>query len=577
MGNRFTLYLGAGVVAAGVTVGMLAGAGMAHAQTESDGDGGTKTSQAAKPDAGKPDSDRDGAGQKQPQNQDANDDKNDDDPSAGTDKDTVKQDSGRKSSRPDAGKRTQKLINNFVATVTHKPERKAVVDKTAQAEPVEKVEKKSDPVETIETVETEPVVSRLTQREVDPAPFSLTKSDLTLATPMLGRSESVASAAPPLQVPPVVSAIGTLVFGLISFGESLIEGPPMALPGSGVTVKRSTLVIGDKEVPADWYFPEGSLAEDAPTPERIIYLQHGFLARGVFYDYTASYLAKETNSIVVAPSLTSNIFATDGMWLGGEQMHRAVADLFLDNNDVLIDSAILAGYPEAKEEDFPQQVVLVGHSLGGGLVADTAGYMVDNGTSHKLAGVVMLDGVGFNDEVSRGLDKLDTLPADEAIPLYNLSATPYFWNLFGSSDAILEEKRPNMFTGVQLLGGLHSDSMIGGNPLVQSGAYLLTGYGGPQNVEGTQVLAAGWINDMFACHDDPNCTPDPDLYGPPGSTITIPTSVGTARGLVRPEPGVVASAARQLTAVFFGLLGNIDFATQAPDIEQAGVLQEIST
>ena len=59
----------------------------------------------------------------------------------------------------------------------------------------------------------------------------------------------------------------------------------------------------------------------------------------MFYDYTAAYLAEQTNSIVVAPSLTSNIFATDGMWLGGEQMHRAVADLFLTDNAALLESA----------------------------------------------------------------------------------------------------------------------------------------------------------------------------------------------------------------------------------------------
>ncbi|MDT5006772.1 MAG: hypothetical protein QOJ24_3948, partial [Mycobacterium sp.] len=38
MGDRFLLWLGAGAVCAGVTVGMLLGAGTASAQTESDGD-----------------------------------------------------------------------------------------------------------------------------------------------------------------------------------------------------------------------------------------------------------------------------------------------------------------------------------------------------------------------------------------------------------------------------------------------------------------------------------------------------------------------------------------------------------
>ncbi len=56
MGDRFLLWLGAGAVCAGVTVGMLAGAGTAFAQTESDGDDGAKTSQSAKPPGSQPDS-----------------------------------------------------------------------------------------------------------------------------------------------------------------------------------------------------------------------------------------------------------------------------------------------------------------------------------------------------------------------------------------------------------------------------------------------------------------------------------------------------------------------------------------
>jgi hypothetical protein len=346
----------------------------------------------------------------------------------------------------------------------------------------------------------------------------------------------------------VISAIGTAVFGLISLAESVIEGPPKALPGSGVTVKRSTLKIGDQEVPADWYFPEGSLEN---PPDRIIYLQHGFLARGVFYDYTASYLAKETNSIVVAPTLTSNIFATDGMWLGGDQMHRAVANLFLNGNPALLDSAIQAGYPAAKAEDFPTQVVLVGHSLGGGLVIDTARYMAADTPSandFKLAGVVMLDGVSFTDPVPI-LKDLD------GIPVYNLSSTPNPWNLFGAMDYALAQTRGGQPTGAQLLGSWHSDAMVGGNPLIQLGAYLLTGYGGRANVEGSQILAGGWINDLFAG------TTHSGFYGSPGSTITIPTPAGPAIGLIQPTPGPITSVGREVTAAFFGLLAHINFAT----------------
>ncbi len=88
-----------------------------------------------------------------------------------------------------------------------------------------------------------------------------------------------------------------------------------------------------EEVPVDWYIPEN------PDPERIIYLQHGFLAAGPWYSYTAATLAEQTNSIVVAPSITSNFLAYDQCWLGGAPMHQAMAGLFDPNNTALADSA----------------------------------------------------------------------------------------------------------------------------------------------------------------------------------------------------------------------------------------------
>ena len=240
----------------------------------------------------------------------------------------------------------------------------------------------------------------------------------------------------------MISAIGTAVFGLISFARERDRGT--AEGSAGQRRHRRALDAGPRrrqEVPADWYFPDSYDPESATPPERIIYLQHGFLARGVFYDYTASYLAKQTNSVVVAPTLTSNIFATDGMWLGGDQMHRAVADLFLDGNPALLDSAQAAGY---RQDQLPQQVVLVGHSLGGGLVIDAARYggrRGDRQSSYKLAGVVMLDGVSFTDPVPI----LEGIPDD--IPVYNLSSTPYPWNLFGTMDAALARSGATTSTG----------------------------------------------------------------------------------------------------------------------------------
>jgi hypothetical protein len=192
-------------------------------------------------------------------------------------------------------------------------------------------------------------------------------------------------------------------------------------------------------------------------------------------------------------------------------------------------------------------------------VIDTARYMKENETSGKLAGVVMLDGVSFTDPVP-------ILEDLEGVPVYNLSATPYPWNLFGTMDAALAQVRPDDFTGAQLLFGLHSDAMIGGNPLVQFGAYLLTGFSLPSNAAGSQVLAAGWIDDLF---DGDRAS---GFYGEAGETIKIPTPVGPAIGLVQPRQGLVISIAQDVTGAFFALLAHINFATDVPATEETGVL-----
>ncbi|MDX1884657.1 alpha/beta hydrolase [Mycolicibacterium sp. 120270] len=581
MGDRFLLWLGAGAVCAGVTVGMLAGAGTAFAQTESDGGESAKTSQQAKTD----DSQQDSAKPSKPSNdrpafgrnavkainavKDAVDDAvtkaakaADGDGRATATAASNNLTATKSTTGPRPGQRATAFVNDVVAAVTAKPERTVVferprrtdpVDPVAEAEPVAPVAERTNVA--LQSV----ALAQPLAQQAQPQPLAQQAQPQPLA--QQAQPRAAASASPTIDVPPVISAIGTAIFGLISLAESVFEGPPLALPGSGVTVKRSTLDLGDGHVvPADWYFPDTYDPESETPPERIIYLQHGFLARGVFYDYTASYLAQQTNSVVVAPTLTSNIFATDGMWLGGDPMHRAVADLFPDDNPALLESAQAAGYGQ---DELPQQVVLIGHSLGGGLVIDTARYMKQNGTSDKLAGVLMLDGVSFTDPVP-------ILEDLEGIPVYNLSATPYVWNLFGSMDAALAQVRPTEFHGMQMLGGLHSDAMIGGNPLVQIGAYLLTGYGGPANVAGSQILAAGWINDMFVCQDDPACTRT-GYYGDPGEAVEIPTPVGPAIGLVQPRQDVVTSFLQDVTGVFLGLLAHINFATDVEPAQETSV------
>jgi hypothetical protein len=344
------------------------------------------------------------------------------------------------------------------------------------------------------------------------------------------------------QLPPVAKAFGSLAFDLIGAFVKIFTGPPQLPPGSTVTVRTSTLEIADgRRVTADWYFPEG----DTP-PERMIYLQHGFLAIGPMYSYTAAYLAEHTNSVVVAPTLTSNPFAADGIWLGGDPMYRAVADLFAGDREALNASAAAGGYTERYGPDvvLPDAFVLVGHSLGGGFVAGVAGHyaraVTVNGEANHLAGVISLDGVPPRDDIVG--DALDALDASGTyVPFFELHAPTNYLNSTSNITQALAAGRGGTFHGVELDGGVHMDSMLGGNPIIQLAAYVVAGFPQPQNPPAAQQLMAGWINDMFAERIDDTtgacagtaCT---GTYGPAGSTVEIPTGKGRATATVLGTP-----------------------------------------
>jgi hypothetical protein len=318
----------------------------------------------------------------------------------------------------------------------------------------------------------------------------------------------------------LLSAVGTIVFNVYGALTRLVGGPPVLPPGSTVTVRSSTLQIDcaeGYEVPADWYFPNGA---ELDPPERLIYLQHGFLASGPWYSHTAAALAEQTNSIVVAPSITSNFLSCDACWLGAPPMHEAMANLFKEGNTALADSAAAAGY----SGPIPDRVVLIGHSLGGGAVAGMSGDMVDNGSIGRLAGVVMLDGVPFDPAAA---DSLKRVPA--SIPIYQLAAPTYFWNQDGVGSAALLQARPNQFVGVTLVDGSHVDAMRGGNPLIQFSQQLVSGFSTPQNVAAAQILMVGWVNDMF------DGTKDDGLYAFPSGEITIDTPNGVATAIALPN------------------------------------------
>ena len=205
--------------------------------------------------------------------------------------------------------------------------------------------------------------------------------------------------------------IGTAFYNLYTGTMQFLAGPARAPFGSRVRVETSSLTIGSGVVvPADWYFPPGRV-----EPKGLVYLQHGMLATSAFYSATAAHLAEKTHSIVVVPTLTWNIFDAAGYPLMLSHTHRAIAELFAGDRAALTESAQRAGY----NKDLPTKVVLVGHSAGGGLVAGTARYMVERGSGGNLAGVLMLDGAGFGGRLSVDLAKIP-----ESIPVYNLAADP---------------------------------------------------------------------------------------------------------------------------------------------------------
>lgn len=555
--DRLSVLVKAGVVTAGVSAGVLAGGGVAVAWAEPAAGGATSatsaTSSATPPSGTKR---RDGATGDSatdtgtdtgvgPDDGSVDDEPGDDSAEAGdgavveTDDDAAVEDTELDGTEIDGTELDGTELDGTEVNDTQ-PDIPVVLDPATEGGT-------GDPVETAPTVVVDEPATSIPEPELSTTqPTSVIEP---LATFTASATASQTAATPPRQT--LLSILGAVVFNLYSFAIRFVAGPPLLPPGSTVTVRSSELEIdcGDGyEVPADWYVPEGV------TPTRLIYLQHGFLAAGPFYSYTAARLAEATHSIVVTTSLTSNFLACDGCWVGGTQMHKAVADLFLPGNTALADSALAAGYASTLLSGVTK-VVLMGHSAGGGLAAGTAGYMTQNGTIDRLAGVVMLDGVGFGTVMPAALAKLP-----DEVPIYNLAGKSYYWNMNGATGAALKQERPGMFTGVRLLNGLHSDTMVGGNLLIQIGLYLVTGFSQPENVKAAEILSAAWVNDMFAGGP----TPGSPYYGVDGDTLEIDTPAGTATAFVLPGPTETLTFLDKVFQFFSNIIFGIDFATCAP-------------
>jgi hypothetical protein len=378
------------------------------------------------------------------------------------------------------------------------------------------------------------------RREVEDALESPVRRPLTARPDEVGFTSSISDPAPVARAqvanllpagPTPINIIGTLVFGVFDAFSKAIDVPPTIPKDSKVSFGRSTVEIDcgpGYTADADWYYPSSG------TPDKLIYFQHGFLARSFFYDVTLRELAERNNAIVVAPSITSNYFDCNGCSLTGDPMEKGVAQLFEGDRAELAASAKAAGFKGTLPDDF----VFAGQSAGGILAAGAAGYFYDSKTADKpdLVGVLLYDTSASAGALEHALK---SLPAE--VPVILVAGPPAVINTGGNASQLLTAKRPNQFTGVQLVGGAHSDafqsSAYGG--LVQAIVNLGFGASTPENVEAVQVLSQGWLTDMYARRVD-NPATRTGIYGVAGApgqvVIDIPTDAGPAQAYVLPGP-----------------------------------------
>ncbi len=551
MVDRYRVWLGAGVLAGGFSAAMLGGAGVASAD-----DGSSTGSGSADKPASTSSDDGGGADTTTSPAKDADGDTDRDaDDDAGTPTTTPTTIPGTIRGRPEDD------LDNGGDEDVRAPEGDEGADDPEEADDVADDELGGDadygwpgsaavpaptpgrhalpePEESLPTPDPDPIIEPSeptgpaeAEAEAEPEPPSplvdSIETDLSArdgaAVIQLAAASSPWAGASAFNLFDVVEDISTMFYNWYTGTMQFLAGPARAPFGSRVRVERSSLDLGNGVVvSADWYFPPGKTA-----PKGLIYLQHGMLASASFYTATAAYLAEKTHSIVVAPTLTWNVFDTDNFPLTLPATHRAIADLFSGDREALTASARQAGWRNA----LPTRVVLVGHSAGGGLAAGTARYMVERGLAGDLAGVVMLDGAG-----QYGVLRADLAKIPRSIPVYNLAATPGAWNNRGHASQRLNQVRPGMFTGVLVRGGHHSDSMQSTSGLVQFIAYLATGFSSPWNVEANEILSAGWINDML------DGTYTDRLYRPAVSPVGLVTGLWLDPPSTVDAPGLTAYA-----------------------------------
>lgn len=359
-----------------------------------------------------------------------------------------------------------------------------------------------------------------------PAAASLSR----ISSAIGGRPGGDATAAFPALVP---AATRRQVTAAAAASDPLLPGPQNGVTGVQVGYSRLEIpgaFIGNT-VGADWYFP--TQADGTVDAQGLIYLQHGLFGFSWPYTKLATQLAKQTNSIVVALTLSSLPFTFSGGCLTCSTSQQAVADAFLDpDRTVLVTSAREAGYTGDVSE-LQGAFVLSGHSAGGGFaIAAAADYIsgLADAQDDDLLGVLGFDAVstGVSDGSLDG--EIATLGTGDT-PVYQIAAPTQWINLYGATTNALLAARPGQFDGVVLVDGLHVDSMLGTNPILdfvaQLGALAVSPKG---NTEAAYTFSTGWINDWYV-----GATPDAPQYGL-YSAANQQITVGDATAVSLPTP-----------------------------------------
>ncbi|KAA0118469.1 hypothetical protein [Mycolicibacterium sp. P9-22] len=499
MGISISRWIGAGLLAFGMVVApaaLLGVAGVAYADTGTESDGGTP----APGDSPEPQ-----------ESQDADTTEPDDEAPAPDD-----QPEAEPEAEPEIEVEKPKL-RSVERVRDHAPAVRSPADEApADDVPVEQAAEPEFAAATARPIERR--VARTAVAQVTAATSRVTVAEAPEAVTAAAQPAPTAVAA--TARPNLINIVGTLFFNLFDRVVKFFEGPPVVPPGRAVRLARTPLELdcgNGYTVDADWYFPTET------EPDKIIYFQHGAFGRAGLYNITAADLAVRNNAIVVAPSITTNFFACDGCTMAADQMHAAVADLFIGDRAALTASALTAGW----NAPLPQRFVIAGHSGGGQLAGGAAGYYAVRAPAdevYNLAGVLLLDTSALGGAVERGVGRI---PGD--IPVYHIAAAPGSLNTFGDLNPVLAQWRPG-FVGVQLIGGTHSDAWRTTNGLAQTVVGIGSGFAKPRNVDAVQVLAQAWISDWF------NGTHTDAYYGERGETITIDTPAGAAQAYVIPGP-----------------------------------------